>query len=609
MMKKLSILVLIATLALGGCSPKKAENDAPSAQVEAASDHSAEASDHAKNEENAKASVTPFAPKHDAVLPTEAEFYKNTDNQFLNYIPNDAALVMASKSSELAEEFYKYYSKKQKQIRNNKYKSLGMEDEDMNAFGAAASSQNMFEDWGIAQKQAAHLLYVDDYAMVTILQLEDSKKAEDMFKNQFEMLKLMLTMNGFQLVGEPAVKKNVTTYTLKSAGFGVESDTFYISTKIDANKMFVVLCRDAALKIDKYFSPAKSPMPVEKLGKVTDKSLGSLFINNHKISRILSLISSFPAIGMMTQMMGIAMNEQCYSDYAWLLTSFPETTVDVRFAENHLSIHGNILIPDNEIKEKLDKIKIKSTNLTSTDDLASLNIQLDFNALYELMNEAAKHIVDQQLKCASLYSFKQFAASFPELFSSSEGKILIESLKGASLSIPDDGKDNGDLAYAGMISTSNAPEVVPVVMKLIGSRSAQKHKYQKDKPSRMDFPIELPLLTLPEGNSILNDGGYYIASDQYDVKQIAELLPEDNSELLSVAISQKAIDKVFKSLIEEEKERAELRKQHRKEMGLQDIVDPPMPMQESGMSIGFARLSASVGLSEDGLGFSLEFVD
>ena len=62
MMKKLSILVLIATLALGGCSPKNAENDAPSAQVEAASDHSAEASDHAKNEENAKASVTPFPP-------------------------------------------------------------------------------------------------------------------------------------------------------------------------------------------------------------------------------------------------------------------------------------------------------------------------------------------------------------------------------------------------------------------------------------------------------------------------------------------------------------------------------------------------------------------
>ncbi|MBR4985026.1 MAG: hypothetical protein IKY83_04725, partial [Proteobacteria bacterium] len=498
-MKKTFMWILVAALTLSGCSKFKNEEPVP-AEAQSEANHGKTEESALKDEDNSK-TVKQFVPKREEQTHTMSDFYKDSDNQYLKYIPSDAALVMASKRSNLFDDFYKYYMKKQSEIQKQKYKSLGTDD--LSGFRASDdASDNKLGEWGIADKQADHLLYIDDYAMVIIMQLEDAKKTESMFKDNFEMINLMVAMNGFQMDGKPTIKKNITTYTLKSIGMEGANEVFYVSVKIESNKMFVVVCRDAALKIDKYFSPEKKPMAVQKLGKTTDNSLGTLYINNQKISRVLSLISAIPTIGMMTRMFGIAMTEQCYSDYAWMLTAFPETTVDVRYSENSFSIHGNIVITDKSIKDSLDSIKQESLNLTSANDLASLNVQLNFNKLYELMNEAAKRIVDQPLKCASLHSLKQFASTLPELFNSPEGKILVESLKGASLSIPEDGDEKGELAYAGMISADNAQEAVPVVMKLIGSRKARKQKYQKNKLIRMNFPIKIPMVSLPEGNSI-----------------------------------------------------------------------------------------------------------
>ena len=546
--QKIALILGMASM-LFGCSKftsSGSENTQdPSVQEEAApADAAAEAEANSDGNKPAalrefKVSISPEEPALDG------KSFTTQDNSLLTYIPENAVLAFATTRQVPESDLLSYLVKKKNLQNAANFKQLGIdapntEDTD----DVEALKQQM----GLSAIGSDMVAYVADDVLVSVVSLKDAGQIRQNMDKSVEAMKLLFALQGLELDGEPKTQKTVTTYPLKSKED--PKKRLVVTTNLLSDKMIVTISDPELMpKLEKYYQSNKKPFAFEKLGKIIpERTFASMYVTNENLPGLMKFMGYFPyfqMFGSMLNMTDLSMDRVCTAEYKWLFSAFPESVYTLNFYDKTLAITGDVTVRE-DISGKLASLTTEGKRFNMPEHAADIGIQFNLKSFYEIMKEFGQALEKRPLTCINLKSFNQFASDFPYLFESEEARALLD-LTGVSLSITDsemiDSKLN--ISYAGHLHTDNAKQVVPTILKLAGNREAKAVSYDvKGKAIPTPFPFDLQIVNLPDGNGMITNDGYYIASGNYDLSQVAIVKSQPESPWLDIHISSK-LSRIF----------------------------------------------------------------
>ncbi|MBQ9396795.1 MAG: hypothetical protein IJU23_14940 [Proteobacteria bacterium] len=599
--QKIALILGMATL-LYGCSKFSSSSNSEDTQDPAAQDIQPEAPANDEAEKPAEPSVRAFKvteqPEEEAL---DGKSFTNQDNPFLSYIPANAVLAFATTRQVPEEDILSYMAKK-KNLQN----ALGV--------NAAKDLGNNFD---LSSLGSDRVVYIADDTLVSVIGIKDASAVREELSTVFESIKLMLSMQGLELDGEPTAQKNVTTYH-----FNLREDPkrgLIVTTNILSDKMIITVSEaHNKAKVDKYYQSQKASLSAEKLGKIIpERTFASLYILNDSLPDVMKLADYLP---MYTSMLGIvnpSMDRICTADYKWLLSAFPETRLNFDFYNKTLEITGDVTVRE-DIRGKLSNLTTKGKRFNMPEHIADMGIQFNLKGFYETMKEFSSALERRPLTCPSLKDFNQFASDIPFLFESEEASVLLD-LTGLSFSITDSEMKDEKMyiSYAGHVHTTNAEQALPTLMRLAGKRKVDSSSFVKGKAIKTPFPIDLPGVTLPEGNAMITNDGYYIASENYDVSKVAIVAVSSTTPWIDIHVSSK-----LSTMMTDMAAQAELLHiEHAKKM---HDMDPNYPFDEKLYEqqlkkfeekrknpdpIGFEHINFTLGVLDEQIHLDLKITD
>lgn len=578
-----------------------------------------------KPSENSNTLKTFKTEKQDAQLPLHNQAITKEQNRFLAYIPENAHIALVSTRKVSDKLAYQLTQKLRAQKTQQQYKRLGLKTPQRDE--AQDDYETMFQEWGLPLGHTDFIFYADDNAGVMIYQVENHVKTQEKFKQTLESIKMMLPIYGLEWDGTAKTKANVTSYQFQKTSKPSKKRQnqavlpVTVWTRFEEGVAYVVFSQNSKLNVANYMQMAKKPVALKQIGKISDESYLTGFVRNAKMFDLIEKASSFSTLGLLG-MPKLPDGQGCQKDFQRLFDIIPTTTLDFRVNETASGIQLGVVFADEQIRSELQKLKTTAQSLTSSDDQAHFKLQLNTAQLYAMLSQAAKQVLEAPLECQALSSVNQFAKDLPELFSSAKSKQLIESFSGASIVLKDSTITETDMAisYAAHIGMAHAEQNVPTLMHLIGTnkrrKSADLSELKKDVVQQMAFPIDLPLASLPDGNALLTNQGYYIASTDYDIRQVASVQATESSYLAEIFVTDKGLQTLMGStraaLQASHKKRQERMKrmnEERKAQGKEPLPEfPETPaLQTPDVSLGFENLRAQVGVMDNGVSVFVQF--